>query len=121
MSLVTGEETPGLGEVARRLDEVFSRLEKLVNDMPRTFVNRDLFDAYKELVSARDTTLQTTITAQGDRIKSLEDDKTWLYRLIVGAVVLALVSLSFTAARAWSSSSGPSAPPASSSSSGATK
>src|SRR3954452_9967270 len=87
------EYDPTLGEIARRLNEVFAKFDQVTSDLPRTFVNKDLFEAYKELAKANHDRLQVELDASEKRIEALEDDKKWLYRLIVGAVILALVGL----------------------------
>lgn len=82
-----------LGEVARRLDDVFRQYENLANSLVSTFVQKELFESYKSLVDANDAALRTQIDTQSSRIAELEDDKKWLYRLIVGALVLAVIGI----------------------------
>jgi hypothetical protein len=115
---VTGPADPTLGEVARRLDDVLSRFEKLAGDLPRTFVSRDLFDSYKETTAAKNDLMESEHRDLARRINELEDDKKWLYRLIVGAVILAIVSIAFTAGRAAVASPSEKPPSSTSSSTG---
>lgn len=82
-----------LGEVARRLDDVFRQYESIANSLATSFVTKELFGAYKDLVVTSDQIYQNQITALNARVAELEDDKKWLYRLIVGAVVLALIAV----------------------------
>lgn len=94
-----------LGEVARRLDEVFTRIESVTSDLPKTFVNKDLFEAYKELANANHDKLQIQIDQAEKRVADLEDDKKWLYRLIIGAVILAVLGVALGIGHAVQSSS----------------
>ena len=112
---MTGAPDISLGEVARRLDEVLTRFERLSSDLPKQFVTRDLFDSYKETVAAKNETMEIEHREMQRRIGELEDDKKWLYRLIIGAVILAIVSIAFTAGRAAVSSPKTTSPPSSSS------
>lgn len=88
---VSSQQT--LGEVARRLDDVFRQFENLANSIPTIFVTKELFEAYQKLVEANDKALRFQIDSQNERILELEDDKKWLYRLIIGAVILAVVGI----------------------------
>lgn len=94
-----------LGEVARRLDDVFNRYEQIANDLPKTFVSKDLFEAYKDLAKAQADALKVQMDVQEKRIHELEDDKKWLYRLIVGAVILAVIGLVFATTHQGSTAS----------------
>jgi len=95
---------PMLGEVARRLDDVFKRFEQLANDLPKTFVSKELYDAYRETATAQQDQLKIVIDNQSKRIEDLEDDKKWLWRLVVGAVIMALLGLLLTTTHAISGS-----------------
>lgn len=101
---------PTLGEIARRLNEVFAKFDQVTSDLPRTFVNKDLFDAYKELAKANHERLQAELEAakasHEKRIADLEDDKTWLYRLVIGAVILAVLAMVIGTAHTLTSNSG---------------
>ena len=103
--MAISESDRTLGEVARRLDEVFSRYEKIANDLPLRFVSRDVYDGYRELAAARESAMGQRVASLEKRIDNLESDKTWLYRLIVGAVILALVALVLGTTHATGSSS----------------
>lgn len=94
-----------LGEVARRLDDVFNRFETMANDLPKSFVTKDLYEAYKEVAKAEHNALLIQMGSQTQRIAELEDDKKWLWRLVVGAVILALLGLLFSASHTFSGSS----------------
>lgn len=91
-------------EVQRRLAEVLERFETLANRLDTTYVRRDVFDAYKDLMSAKleaskseREALSTRMSIEHDglglRIKNLEDDKVAKNRLIWGSFVSAAVSI----------------------------
>lgn len=91
-------------EVQRRLTEVLERFEALANRLDMTYVRRDIFDAYKELVATRIEALKTekeALVKQADterealsaRVQVLEDDKTTKTRLIWGAFISAFGSV----------------------------
>lgn len=82
-----------LGEIASRLDDVFRRFEALANDLPKTFINKELFAAYKDLIDAKDAANDLKVQGLERRIEDLEDDKKWLYRLIISAVILAVLGV----------------------------
>lgn len=104
--MTAGEQS--LGEIARRLDEVFQRYEHIANSLPATFVSREAFDSYKELVRAEKTVLTVQIEGYERRISELEDDKKWLWRLVVGAVILALLGFVISTTKAYSTPKSPS-------------
>ena len=93
-----------LGEVARRLDEVFQRYEQIANDLPKTFVTKELFEARQEVLLARIEAAMAQHVVLQKQVEDLEDDKKWLYRLIVGAVILALLGLLFSIGHSVTSS-----------------
>lgn len=74
-------------ELQRRLAEVLERFEQLANRLDATYVRRDVFESYKELIKARDETRQTSESSLERRIKDLEDDRTAKNRLIWGALI----------------------------------
>lgn len=98
-----------LGEVARRLDDVFKRYEQIANELPKTFVTKDLFEARVEVILAQIEAKTSSHIVLEKRIADLEDDKKWLYRLIIGAIILALLGLLISAAHPFSSGGGPKA------------
>lgn len=99
-------DEPGLGEVARRLDEVFKRYEQIANDLPKTFVSKDLFEASKELTKAQIDAASAQHLVLQKQVEALEDDKKWLYRLIIGAIILAVIGLLFSTTHSIKSSGG---------------
>lgn len=99
------DDSPALPEVARRLNEVFGRYEQIANELPKTFVSKELFEAKQEVMLARiDAAMAQHVVLQ-KQVEALEDDKKWLYRLIIGAVVLAVLGLLFTVSHDFSTSS----------------
>lgn len=91
-------------EVQRRLAEVLERFENLANRLDTTYVRRDVFDAYKDLMTARlDATktekealaqmLASEREALEQRVSSLEGDQVAKNRLIWGSFVSAAVSI----------------------------
>lgn len=100
-------DEPALGEVARRLDEVFKRYEQIANELPKTFVSKDLFEASKELTKAQVDAAQIQHAVLQKQVEALEDDKKWLYRLIIGAIILAVLGLLFSTTHSIKSSGAP--------------
>lgn len=95
-----------LGEVGRRLDEVFSRFEQVANDLPKTFVSRELLDTKLEVIRLEHEKAEVGHKELLRRVNDLEDDKKWLYRLVIGAVIMALLGLAFGLQRTAGKSSG---------------
>lgn len=91
-------------EVQRRLGEVLDRFEALANRLDLTYVRRETFDSYKELMTARLDAARTEKEALAQQVKSekealearvkvLEEDRTAKNRLVWGALVSGVGSL----------------------------
>jgi hypothetical protein len=75
--------TPTIHEVARRVDDIVTRFDRVLMQFETQYVRFDVFVGYKEQQIAGNA-------AQDDRIRKLEDRQEWLVRT-VGAIVLAAV------------------------------
>lgn len=71
-----------LGEVVRRLDDLQRTTQQIVERLDRDYVRHD------------------RVAELERRVSSLESTLTWTVRLIMGAVILALVGLVLTQGRA---------------------
>jgi chaperonin cofactor prefoldin len=80
-----GNGSPGLGELARRVQEVLVQFEKLGVRLESQFVRRDVLDLL--IQNLRDEQAE-----QQKDIEALEDDKKWLIRTVIGTVLVSLVS-----------------------------
>jgi sugar-specific transcriptional regulator TrmB len=105
--MAADDAAPNLGEIGRRLQESFSRLESLAHKLEDgQFVRTDLYNLYKEgqasqLVTMKEAIDQlervkvdsTEVNSMEQRIQQLEDDKKWLIRLVLGLVIVAVLGL----------------------------
>lgn len=103
------DDGPSVGELSRRMTDVFSRFEGLARRLEDgQFVRTDLYNQYKAALDSALLELQRRVSKiendkldQDDkhnfdsRIGQLEDDKKWLIRLIIGFIVLAVLGLIF--------------------------
>lgn len=106
----------GIGELARQVRDVFSRIEGIAQRLESgQFVRTDLYNLYKESIDARIGQLLASIAlltsnkaddlvvkALEARVAQLEDDKKWLVRLVLTFVVLAVLAAAFAASKAGS-------------------
>ena len=90
---------PSLAEIGRVLEalrsDTESRLDRIEGKFDRLdvlYVRRDLYDAEMRALTAQ-------IEGYRVRIDGLEDGNQWLVRLIVGAVITALLSGLFAASK----------------------
>ena len=80
-----------LQELARRLDEVTSRLESGLNRFDSTYVRKDVYDQALQTAKAERTVQDAAIQSLKGRIDDLEDDKTWLVRLVLAFIILGVL------------------------------
>ena len=102
------EDEVSLGELSRRLSEVFVRFETLAGRLEAgQFVRTDLYVLYKENVNTQLKALQDRVasveSAKADktleqRVANLEDTNRWLMRLVIGFIILAVLGAVFAAA-----------------------
>ena len=106
----------GIGELARQVRDVFSRIEGLAQRLEGgQFVRNDLWQVYKEGLEARMIGLKAQLDALTsiksdvtqvknleDRVAQLEDDKKWLVRLVIGFVILGVLGALFAVSKAGS-------------------
>lgn len=107
----TPDDGVSLGELSRRLSEVFVRFEGLAQRLEGgQFVRTDLYNARQEAVNTSISALQDKTKSLGDdkvdntdfralsaRVASLESDKTWLVRLVIGFIVMGVLGAIFIA------------------------
>lgn len=107
----TSEHGPSLMELARRIQEFYTRLEAIALRMETTYVTKDIYDLNNKLIDQRfqaqseyaeslRKTSQGEIDTLRETIKELEDDKTWLVRLVIGAFILAAIGIIFAGSKA---------------------
>lgn len=91
------------GEMERRLGEL-NQLRKEVTDDREQFVRREMYEpAIKEMVkevnSLADKHIETAaaVAANREAVDNLKNSLNWLARLVIGAVILALVAFGFRA------------------------
>lgn len=80
-----GSNAPGLGELARRVQEVLIQFEKLGVRLESQFVRRDVL----ELLILN---IRNDQEDQQKEIDDLKDDRKWLIRTVIGTVLVSLVS-----------------------------
>lgn len=101
----------GLGELARRVQEVYARFESIAARIETAYVTKEVFDLNLKLFDNKLDSLKQLHTEEingvvsenedlSRRIKELEDDKTWLIRLVIGAIILAFLGAGFAASKA---------------------
>lgn len=111
-----GEITPG--ELARRVGEVLSRLQGLVDLVENRYVRKDILELYKETINQSLLQVQQALGTKADasglsgidkkadktvvdnlekRVASLEDNNKWLVRLVGALIVGAIFAAVFTA------------------------
>ena len=80
-----------LQELARRLDEVTSRLENGLSRFDSTYIRKDVYDQAQKTAEAEHTAQELKIKNLESRLDDLEDDKKWLVRLVIGFIVLGVL------------------------------
>lgn len=105
---------PGLAELSRLVRDVLQRFESLATKLESQFVNKDIFKLYSDgvarelehLVSRMNSTdsshakaLELAVAAERERneqlenrISKLESNITWIVRIVVAAVILAVLA-----------------------------
>ncbi len=79
-------DEPTLGEVARRLTDVQNTVHSLAEKLDRDYVRAAQLAAVERAAEDRDK-------EQDRRISGLESSVTWVVRLVLSAVILALLGL----------------------------
>lgn len=105
MNIMSGDEI-SIGELARQLKDVVTRLEGVMRRLDNgQFVRTDLFDRYEESVASKITKLEKDTddkAAKSEfvqlalRVTKLEDEKTWITRLVVSFIILAVLGIVFS-------------------------
>lgn len=105
MNVMSGDEI-SIGELARQLKDVVTRLEGVMRRLDNgQFVRTDLFDRYEESVASKITKLEKDTddkAAKSEfvqlalRVTKLEDEKTWITRLVVSFIILAVLGIVFS-------------------------
>jgi homoserine dehydrogenase len=88
MTDTPGHGTPGLGEIGRQVQGALEEFKELSNTVRAEFVTKEVAKLQAEKVDLQLIDLTS-------RVASLEDDKKWLIRLVVGFIVLGLLGLLF--------------------------
>lgn len=93
-----------VSELSRQLRDVLVRFEGLVRRVEDKFVTKEVFDLRVSATDKKGEELQSDINtkvSQNDfdnltqRVKELEEGRTWLNRLVIGAIITALIGLFF--------------------------
>jgi uncharacterized protein Yka (UPF0111/DUF47 family) len=101
------DDSVSLGELSRRLTDVFTRFEGLARRLEDgQFVTTALYLQYKETVNQalaaveraveqmdKDKVEKSAILPLENRVAQLEDDKKWLTRLVLGFIVLGVLAV----------------------------
>lgn len=109
------DHQPGLAELARQVQGVLARFEALAGKLEANFLTKEIFrlysdgvarelehiskslDAKAEAEKERDSHLEKRIAdvegSLGKRISSVEDNITWVVRIVIGAIILALLAV----------------------------
>jgi len=93
-----------LDDLTKRLAETAARFEAAMGRLDSTYVRKDVYDLDRAnataTVLASDAALRVTATDLTRRLDSMDEARTWLYRLVVGAVVTALIGVGIAIATA---------------------
>ena len=109
--MTTSEHGPTLAELARRFQDLTIRFEQIATRIETAYVTKEFFEITMQLMQTRHESLQQYAESLRDQshkeikdlratITDLEEDKTWLFRLVVGAVILAFMGVSLAGAKA---------------------
>ncbi len=86
-----------LDDLTKRLAETAARFEAAMGRLDSTYVRKDVYDLDRQnaaaVVLASDAALRVTATDLIRRLDSMDDARTWLFRLVAGAVFTALVGV----------------------------
>jgi hypothetical protein len=102
--MMPSEHEIGTSELARQVRDVLSRFQMLADRLDTAYTTKEMFSLYKILVDQSLKSLQDKV-AELDRDKSekineagldkriakLEENQTWITRLIVSLIVVAIV------------------------------
>ena len=108
------EHNPGLAELSRQVQGVLARFESLANKLEANFINKEIFRLYsdgvarelehvlkaidekvvaeKERDAQLDKRLSEIDSQLGRRVSDIEGNITWIVRVIIGAIILALIA-----------------------------
>ena len=103
--MMSGDEI-SIGELARQLKDVVTRLESIMKRLDSgQFVRTDVFQRYEAHVTGKLADVEkdlnhvaskSDVDAMKLRMEKLEDDKTWITRLVVSFIVLTILGVVFT-------------------------
>ena len=107
---MSDSEGISVGELARQVRDVLTRLEGLAIRLETQFVRTDIFALYKENVNTALMGAQEKIKTHDDskvdrsafsaletRVSQLEDERKWLIRLVIGFIILGVLGAVFAA------------------------
>lgn len=89
------EPVPGLAEIARQVQGVLVDFKSLSTRLQSEFVSKEILDLTLANVALRQVSLENENKELSERVSSLEDDKKWLFRLVIGSIVLGLLGVLF--------------------------
>jgi hypothetical protein len=105
MSTMSGDEI-SIGELARQLKDVVTRLEGVMRRLDNgQFVRTDVFNRYEESVVSKisklerdtdDKAAKSEFNQLAVRVSKLEDEKTWITRLVISFIILAVLGIVFS-------------------------
>jgi DNA-binding PucR family transcriptional regulator len=94
----------GVAELARQVRDVLMRFQALADRLDSAYTSKEMFSLYKILVDQALATLQEKVNnldrdkveksiadSTDQRLKKLEDNQTWLVRLLVSLIIVAVV------------------------------
>lgn len=98
------EHEIGTSELSRQVRDVLARFQLLADRLDTAYTTKEMFSLYKILVDQSLKSLQDKVaeldrdkaeavnhTALDKRVAKLEDNQTWITRLIVSLIVIAIV------------------------------
>lgn len=107
---MTNGDGISVGELARQVRDVLTRLEVLASRLETQFVRTDIFNLHREGVNAALAGMQektkthddskvdkVSFTALETRVSQLEDERKWLIRLVFGFIILGVLGAVFAA------------------------
>lgn len=82
-----------LNETDNKIDNANRKLERIEDKLNDTFATRDYVRDY---VDEKHETLDEKHKVLGERLGSLESDRTWLIRTVIGFVILGMLAAAVT-------------------------
>jgi hypothetical protein len=82
-----------LESLKRALDAAVSRIESLADRIEATYVRRDIFDAYKELLDTKHSVVSKAQDALDKRLDEHDAEAKTRNRLVYGAFISAIGSI----------------------------